>query len=269
MSGFVLREFIYLDRQKVEDFLSSIEGGIAQEVKERSKTHKGKAQAKLSAKVVEVGTGGGFKEIEQEELKKTTDASLFQRLYDYLEKGEMIKQVSQELGAGEELKPGQLLEIDGELEFSNLEKLIDTIDSFAQFMEIFGQKLDAEADEAIKGFKLLGSKSAAKGLTIKISIQGSSYKFVATLPTEKLKVTKGEVEGRFKVLCRVSKVLGQNETLDLFSLLPSGIKLNRSQMKDFLKAFKDMPPILGERITEEDLRIKYPAAEITPIAIYR
>jgi hypothetical protein len=269
MSAHVMREFAYLDRQILEDLLSSIEDGIAEQIKNCIKDHRGKPKVKGSIKIIECETGEKYQEIDSEELKKTTDASLFQRLFDHLERSKNIKKLSLRSKSDNALDVGQFFEIEGNIELSNLEKLIDNINSLTQFMKAIGQKFDARTKEAVKGFQILGSQNVSKRLSVKVSIPENKTKFIAILSNEKLRIAKNEIEGKYKIFCRVSKVLQKNETLDLFSLFPAGIKPNRSQLKDFLRNFKDTSPLLNEPITEEDLRIKYPAAPITAIAIYR
>jgi len=56
--------------------------------------------------------------------------------------------------------------------------------------------------------------------------------------------------------------------LSIFTCLP-GLQFSRKDLRDLLKNFKDMPPMLGKAPKIEDLQVGYPVIIITPIALYR
>lgn len=267
-----LREFIYLDRVKVQDFLSSIEDGLTQEITQTVLRRGGTLEGKIKAAVAEAGMQSGFKEVEEEELKRMTDAALFQRLHNYMRTEKLMRVITSlrpdEYGS---IEIGDILEIDSQVELSSLDKIFDGINSMMALVNILSPgQIDRETTEAVNTFNAIASRSAAKGLNVKASLldPDSKYAFTMTLPKAKLRVTKEEVEGRNKVLCRITRTLSQNETVELFSLMP-GLNVNRTQIRQIIQSFKTMPAELGKPIKEKDLRIAYPAAVVTPIAIYR
>ncbi len=84
---FVLREFAYFDRQKVEDFLSSFENGLSKETTETGHQIDAGIKGKIGVPgVASLEAGLGQKGTTLQELKTATDASLFQRLYKHLSK---------------------------------------------------------------------------------------------------------------------------------------------------------------------------------------
>ncbi|MGB2728104.1 MAG: hypothetical protein WBD09_06465 [Halobacteriota archaeon] len=116
---------------------------------------------------------------------------------------------------------------------------------------------------------MLSQESSKEGFNIKITtIKTPKFKFVATLPSKNIRVTKQELNGEYNALCRVKKILKKNEKFELFSLI-SGFRMNREMVKDFIKSFRDMPKILGKPPEVGDLQVGYPAMVVTPIAIYR
>lgn len=272
MKNITLREFVYFDREKVEDFLSTIEDGIREERTEIERKHGSKVKGGVGIPhIAEIEAEKGFNENELKILKTSTNASLFQRLYDYLEEENMINHldsVNEELWG--KIKVGDLIEIDANIEFSALDNTIESITNLSTFIEQFNpNKMDKKTKEAITGFQMLSQQSSKEGFNIKITLPNSSrFKFVTTLPKKNIRVSKNELTGNYKVICRIQKILKRNEKFELFKLMP-GLKMNRKTVKEFLKIFKDMPPIVGPAPKIEDLQISYPAMVITPIVIYR
>lgn len=268
----ILREFAYFDRQKIEDFLSSIEDGIilasTETQRKRGKEVKGEAGVKG---FLSVGGTMGYGENELQRLKTTTDASLFQRLYLYLNEQQMVRYIeSADEETWGEIEANEIVEINANIELSALDNLLDTITRLMHFFEKFSpEEMDRKTKEAIAGFQLLSQESSKEGLNIRITaLKTPKFKFVATLPSKNIRVTKQELNGEYTVLCRVKKILKKNEKFELFSLIP-GFRMDRTMIKDFSRVFEDMPKILGNPPRVQDLQVGYPAMVVTPIAIYR
>ncbi|MDG3547649.1 DUF6414 family protein [Methanobacterium formicicum] len=268
----ILREFIYFDREKIEDFLSIIEDGLVKEETEIQRNHGTKIKAEGGFKpIANIGGEKGYQDNELQKLKNSTDASLFQRLYNHLTEKKMIKKVrSIDNKSWNQIKVGELLELDANIEFSALSLLIEKIVNLMEFMEMVGpENVDDKTKEAMLGFKMLSHLSSKEGLNIKITLTGNSrYKFVAILSPENIKGTKQELIGKYKVMCRVQKIIRKNEKFELFKLIP-GLELNKKMITDFLKIFDNLPPMFGKPPKIEDLQVSYPAMIITPIAVYR
>jgi len=267
-----LREFAYFDRQKIEDFLSGIEDGLIRESMETQRKHGKEVKGEAGIKgIFSVGGTTGYGEDELQRLKTATDASLFQRLYTYLNVQQMIRFI--DLADDEtwgQIEVNEILEIKANIELSALDCLIDTVARLMTFFEkISPEKMNRKTKEAIAGFQMLSQESSKEGFNIKITtIKTPKFKFVATLPSKNTRVTKQELSGEYNVLCRVKKILKKNEKFELFSLIP-GFRMDREMIKDFIKSFRDMPKILGKPPKVGDLQVGYPAMVVTPIAIYR
>jgi len=263
----ILREFAYFDRQKIEDFISSIDDGLIRERKETTREIDAGLKAKIGIPgVAEVGGDLGSKGSEIEELKSSTDASLFQRLYTYFTSKTIItsiKEINKELW--DKIENGDIIEIFGEVELSTMENVIDLLKIMMPFMKNQGTTKKPQ-----KGIQLMEIMSSSQvGVNIRISLKNRSYKFVASLPTEKIRVTKQELNSAYTVLCRVQRKLNPGEYFDLFSLIP-GLKLPRKQLRTLVTSFPpEAQQLIGKPITMEDFRISHPAMIVTPIAIYR
>jgi hypothetical protein len=269
----ILREFIYYDREKIEDFLSGIEDGLVKEEIETLREHGAKYKAEGGIRpLITVGGEKGYAENELQKLKTSTDASLFQKLHVLLNQNNMInsfESIDQE--GWDQISTGDILEIEADIEFSGLSVLLSKIFKLMTFMEQVG--LDADNDpksrEAIAGFNMINKLSSEEGLNIKVTpVNSPEYKFVGVLPKENIKGNKQELIGRYKVMCRVQKILNDGDSIELFKLIP-GIEMDKGMIEEFLMNFEDMPPELGEPPKLEDIQINSPAMTVTPIAIYR
>jgi hypothetical protein len=266
-SGIALREFAYLDRKKVGDFLSGIENGLA---KEKTEIRRG-ASAELSGKLglsglAEVQGGIEQERIDLEELKVATDASLFRRLYDHLKNQALIRFVDQlDSVTWNSIRNGEVLEIVGQVELSAMENLIDLLNNILPIMK--PQVTDEKGRLMVQFIEMLSAQSS---VNVKITTASKNFKFVASLPKGNIRVTKQELNSLYRVVCRVQKTLEPNETFDLFSLVP-GANLSRKQLRGFTRslASPSMKGWLGKSINLKDFRISYPAMIVTPIAIYR
>jgi hypothetical protein len=270
----ILREFIYYDREKIEDFLSGIEDGLVKEEIETRREHGAKYKAEGGVKpFINVGGEKGYTDNELQKLKTSTDASLFQKLHVLLNQDNMMNSFeSIDQKGWDQINTGDILEIEADIEFSGLSVLLNKIFKLMTFMEQVGLDVDNDPKtrEAIAGFNMIDKLSSEEGLNIKVTpVNSPEYKFVAVVPNENnIKGNKKELIGRYKVMCRVQKILNEGESIELFKLIP-GIEMDKGMIKEFLMNFEDMPPMLGEPLKLEDMQINSPAMTVTPIAIYR
>ena len=280
---FTLREYTYFDRQKVEDFLSTIEDGLSREFSE-VKTEEGAIltpEIEVSASLPGIGgikpkiSGQTARKITtREELKTATDASLFRRLYDYLNEEDMIKEINPVSLTSEiwnEIDVGNVLEIKGHVERPALEKLIDNLNDLLSLAEALNSSSKPSSDNgAMKYFESIQLQLKMKGSNIKVNVGTDlRFKFVGTLFPNKLKVIKQEIEGDYTLLCRVQKILGEGETVQFFSIVPGNLKLDDKQIASSLDGFEKVAQSMNIDGNIREVEIEGPLIVITPIAIYR
>jgi hypothetical protein len=263
----ILREFAYFDRQKVEDFLSGIENGLARETTETRTQIAAEAKGRIGVPhIAELEGGIGRKGIELQELKASTDSSLFQRLYSHLKERQLIKVFEKvDEGSWNQIGVGDVLELIGKIELSAMENLIDLLGSYLPVVK------SAEMDEKTRQTVLIIEmmKSAQTGVNIKVILRDGNYGFVATLSKSNLKTAKQDLNSEYNVLCRVQRKLKSGEAFDLFSFIP-GLRLPRDQIRTMIRTFPpNLTTFLGKPLNIKNFRISYPATIVTPIAIYR
>ncbi len=269
----VLREFIYYDREKIEDFLSIIEDGLVNQQIETRTEHGVKIKGEGGLKpIITIGAEKGFADNELQRLKTSTDASLFQNLYTLLKRENKLNSLEYiSESEWDQLNKGDILELEAQIEFSGLSILFEKIIKFTNFLEQIGfdDTMDEKNQQIMAGIKILNQLTLDDGINVKITpVNSLKYKFVSILTPDNLKGNKQELIGEYKVMCRVKKIIDKDEKMELFNLIP-GAELDKEQIEDFVKSFENMPAMFGPAPKMEDLQITYPAMMVTPIAIYR
>ena len=260
-----LREFKYFDRQIVEDFLSSIEGGLARETRLSSTRRDSRIGAEAGVPGFKLKGDKSTEDISNEETKTMGDAALFQRLYDALISYKMIENYPnpKEENVLATIKQGSILEIEGILQLQFFDLMLDVFKQVLPVMQ--RQTLDP------KGLAMLGMLSASETLNVRvITAPVTNISLVAVLQSRNLRVPKSELADTYSLLCRVKRVLKEGEDFDILKL---PVKLNQKLIGEFLKGFSNMPnetlELLGKKPTEDDLQVHYPALILTPVAIYQ
>lgn len=268
-----IREFVYFDREKVEDFVSALLAGLPVERTEGSASK----PLQVDGGIGYAGTGIRFKkgsrELTREELIRETDASLFQTLHSILEKRGVIKKVDGfDTQTWEQLKAGQFIEIESDVELSALESLFDIIRNLEPWLERFAseQSQSPKWREFFEYLHMLDKQRDTYAIcAIPSGAPSGGFTFVASLSKVKMRAAKEELVNKYFVFGRVQRKLDKNETFELTSLMPRGIQLPGQQLRDLVKGFEDMPSLLGRAPTMNDLRVSYPAVILTPVAIFR
>lgn len=267
-----VRDFAYFDRQKVEDFVSAPLAGLPLERTEGATTRPPEVSGGIGYGGTGISLKKGSKELSREELLKATDASLFERLHQILEKEGVV--ISENIRMP--LEVGKFVEVKARIELSALERFFDLIkwikdlEAVTPAGPIRSRKEKAQWKLLIKYLDMLGGERETYNIRIKpLTEPFKEDLFVASLSKGKVRVAKEELSGEYVFFGRVQRKLALGEKFPLFRLFPEGIQLPEQDMDDFLDAFKDMPPLLGPPVKKEDLQVSYPAIVLTSVAIFR
>jgi hypothetical protein len=262
-----LWEFAYFDRQKVEDYLSSIEDGLAVERREISHGTGAELSGKLGAPgIAEVGGVVGRKGVELQELKKATDASLFGRLRTRLSEQGLVRSFNTlDQETWDLIKTGEILELTGSVEVSAMESLFELSKAILPYVT------PQTHDEKTRNMtRLVDLISTREGFNVKVMLGEGNWKFLATLSKEKTRVTRQELSSSYSVLCRVQRKMGPDERFLLFSFVP-GLTLPDDQVEQLIEELssRGLEQLLGRKISFEDFVTAPPAMIVTPVAVFR
>ena len=268
----VFRNFLYLDEPLLDDYLSAIGGELFDEsvvIEKQEVVREGKLDANLGPFG---GSAGKSKVtgIESTKQVKRTAARKFQELYKYLESEGAIsfyECMDDELWTN--IRRESLLECVVSPRFSKIDEMLSVINQFGSLADIVetitGEDvIDDESYQAIKGLTALGQVQQGKGIACICNFSNSTkHKFIAYLNPSCLKVPKEQIVGDVTLFCKVQRVLGKNEKLELVEFFPgiSNLIVNREQRRK-MKSDMIAPPELRETV-------RSPAAIVVPVALYR
>src|SRR6266851_488865 len=190
----ILRSFLYLDDNIVDDYLSQLEGGIGLNIPIVTGT--GKAASTSSSEV-------------QQTIRETPVAK-FTRLYELLERDEMIQSLNGfDLEVYNQIQPGEIVEVRGDAKLPQWEHLTKVISDFSGLIEVMkavGQDplADNDANQAYQGFSALIAKKVQEEIELIIAPIGSPhFKFVAKLDGARILRRKEELETEVILLLMV------------------------------------------------------------------
>lgn len=265
-----LRNFLYLNTKLLDDYLSTIDGYLSEmEVHTDSQTNKKAGQIKGGIPVIR--GSGELESTESEEIKrkvKITDASKFEKLYNYLE---MNKLEYYECIAEDNFRSfsrDDFIEVLASPRFSKLKELSDLahkIGEFADTMKTYTGEIliDSKSEKAISGLDALGKLRNNNEIACVFSFDNNEYPLVAYLDEQYFKVSLDRFIGQVYVLCKVQRKLEKGKNIKLDEIFEDfkNMPLNREQRRK-------MPKNLNNPDEIKDI-VKGPAFVVIPIAVYQ
>jgi hypothetical protein len=272
-SDLPIREFGYIDREKIEDFVSALAGGLPVGRKETHTETGPRVDAALDAKVAKAGRKGRQAQLSWEEIRAATPALLFQELYQRLRMADVLTRLEQfQPEDWYSLAVGDFVEATCTVELSALEALLDLVGTVGKLMHLVApsESEDPRFRQMMSYFAALDSERDSYNVRITpVGAPTQRHMFVTSLNKSNMRSSKNDLCGQHIVLGRVQRELKRGESFELFSLMPRGFNLSTTQIRDLLSRFKTMPSELGRPPTIQDLRVSYPAIVLTPVAIFR
>ncbi|NLJ37859.1 MAG: hypothetical protein GX432_03745 [Candidatus Atribacteria bacterium] len=282
-----LRDFLYLDSNKLHSFVAQINGGFIKEVTETTR-QLGGISAGLNVGVLPIGGKIDASKNKESESKKSillTDPAYFDILYRYLQKEKSLKtpfDLPQK--SLHNLKIGEFVEINGFAQPPVVENWIKKIKEIYTFllknMSLVSSSQSSKSKFASK--QLLSQfKQIIDLLTdfINISRKDPGREFIQVdLENVNLKVWCGLLPefffGQMGVLLpsnvtvfgRVERLLQPDEIWKVVDLEQFS---QNFQATELLSALNGLSSITGKQIVVEELQAKYPDFFISPVAIYQ
>lgn len=266
----ILRNFLFLDTATMEDYLATLEGYVAEGTIDHTEVEKSDRSGKAGYKIVE-GEIASEKSTETKQRFAVTDGAKFQKLHDLLEDQGLV----QFLDAFDEeiwnqLRRGELLEIDATIRFPKPFMLAQAIEGFSPLMSImaaFGEDSLTDPKDRVAFEGMTAIAKLVEGKPVPILFEAAStpgFTFVANLPRRYLRCQPSDLEGEATVVGKAQRILTKGKKVEAFSLfpafsssLPSVSRERRRQMQ------REM---VKRRLAEV---VRGPAVVLTPLAIYR
>jgi hypothetical protein len=270
----LLRQFLYLNRGLVRELLGQVEGGVYEETTEKDEsttTGGGSGSARIGP------IGGDFNRghtgLQSTELKlQQTDASEFNRLYEYLDSTSSLVQLGPlDDAIWNDLHRGEILEIEATIEHTGMSTLRD-LATFASRYVGLADAVGASVDPVVaRNLGLISSiASTSDGahapVVVKIAIE-PRFQFRCRLENASLRCSSDDLAGEAVVVGKLGRKLAPGQSLELDDIFGGMQKYlpaeKRAELDAQLRAVK-----LGE-MSVGAFTLEYPAADLTPIAIFR
>lgn len=264
----ILRDFLFLDTDKLSNYLSILEGYVEEEVEE-TKTEKKQIDGKLSVHFAE---SGGLSESSKETKRKyiVTEAGRFRKFYELLEAQGGLRYLDLfDMELWSTLVRGEIIEVQASIRIpttllqlqqaQNITPLID-------LMNLFGQDPldDRKANEAITGMTALNETFVNKPVPLIFNATSTpGFQFFTELPRKYLHCLVDELQGEAVVFGKIHRFVEEGKTEKVFSIIPAldsftGANRKKRRAMESNKKLKDVEEyILG------------PAVILTAIGLYR
>lgn len=268
MARLVLRHFLYLDQDLLDEFLGQLEGGLFDEEHERAEESTSKSRSVGGeAKVVRGNLGrSNDSGASTERIVRQTASSKFDRFRRQLLDHEAL----QELGAlddaiWDQLEAGELLEIEAKLSqpgLSQVTQLARQLADVAPLLQAIGAELK---EEDVSQAEALASLADTDRVPVLVEVAAvPRYRFACRLRGSSLTVGESDLVGEATVLAKLQRKLKKGEREDLVDL-PGVAMLPRAKRRELEAAIKKSKSPISQGATS----IGHPGGVLTAVAINR
>ena len=264
-----LRNFLYLNENILDDYLSALEGSLTEKIITKEKQTSDR-KSNLGGKVANIGAGKTV-ETETQKERTLTPSAKVQLFMDLLQNEEHVpfyEFLDDE--TWNQLSRDEIVEFMGAIRFSKLKEISAAISQFSNLTAIIESFtdtpiIDDETQKAIDGIKGLGNYKNGNEIPCVLSFSGQKdYPVIAYLDDACLKVPQESFVGDVTILCKIQKKINKGSSVDLTDFFKpiKDLPLNRSQRRSMNTKDLTMPKELSDTI-------KGPAFVVIPIAIYK
>ena len=261
----MLREFLYLDTSLVDNYLAQVEDGLYDETQQREMgAAGGQGELSMNMGVVQGKVGGdGSSEKEAARTYRQTPESRFNRLYDKLQ-ARSIEDFTKNLWG--DVKRGEILDVECELEVSSMARLMaqgDQLSAFADLMRTFSPgTISAQDEEALAGFQALTSRGGNDRFIATGELGTEAPVFAFKLSQENLRTDMDGLEGEVNVVGKVERKWPQSESHSLLDI--PGLSLMSREDRRAAAKQKN-----SDQSAPEGMELDGPGVSMSVIAIYR
>ena len=269
----VLRNFLYLNEQILDGYLSAIEGYTPTKVTQTTKATNTKKSG-ISASVKVASGEVGKQEVNETETHmeiEISPASKVQKLIDYLsEESEIPFYEYMDESSWRSLYRDSVVEFMGNVRFAKIKefaKAVSEIERLVNVLQEFSDKplINLKTQKELDGIKTLNHLQKGNEIPCVLSFgELKEYKVVCYLNELFFKVDQDSFIGDVTILCKIQKKIDKGNSI---------------QLTDIFKTFREMPlnreqrrsmPSKQQLVTPKEFSdiIRGPAFVVTPIAIY-
>ena len=266
-----LRQFLHLDTRLTRDLLAQIEGGIYESQQESTRASTaGSVGGGIGVAGIKIGAKAG--QVAEDQAATTwqqTSASEFERLYQHLLSQQLRSFPPVDRLAWTTIRRGDCLEIEAIIRpspLATLRRLTAAAGEYLALAEATGQAVEEGTRSAIDLMKLFGEANATSSTLVATVAEASDFQFRLAVSNDDLRYPHGDLEGEAMIVGKVGRIIQPDQRL---------------QVEDFLSAMAFLSPAARRKAERSFEKIKlggtsigamslpYPAADLTPLAIFR
>lgn len=277
----ILRDYMYLDTGRLQDYLSSLDPGVIEEFTETTRSQSDKeGRAGVKANVfgagVDAGAGGrSEEESTREQTVRINAQHMFSRIYDELVKNDSLKVFDEDESlALDGVRRREVVEITRSFAPSPLNDMIDSILNLMNLMEEMGfveEMGDPQTQQAVRALGMIFRGDEGKEEVPMVSRAEQNDAAVVFLAKSRYILGDQEdFEGEMTVFGKVQRLVPEGKSIDLFDFLklPRAVRGEANLRERLFEMFGSWPKELGGPIARESTEVKGPALVVTPVAVY-
>lgn len=270
------RDYLYLDVNRLEDYLSRLDPGTLEEIRDTSRQLSGENQTPDMPALNEAQSKAltpRETEVVREKTLSISSKHQFSRLYDAISKDILS------LGDAESIRRQSIVEVTRDFEPSPVNRMIDSLFQLTELMQGMGVvETDAETQQAIQAigmlFKSTDREHADVPMVARDDPEGHSILFTAQ--KKYIMCDMEDFEGEMTLVGKVQQIIRAGDSVDLFSLLkvlPRSFRRNNrtsSEMRNaIVSLFEEWPDELGGALPKEAMELNGPALVVSPLAVFQ
>lgn len=220
----ILRNFLYLDIDILNDYLASLEGYIIEESEVLEKERK-QNEGKAGVKIVE-GQHTTEKTTETTQKRSYTDASRFQKLYQLLEDNNMLQFLDAfDDDIWKNIRRNEIIEVPANLKISDTYKKIKTAGNITPFIEAFSalgmEEFSSREDEiALKGIKAIDNINNEQHVPIIMKAESTEgYVFTSKLNKKFIKCNLNDLENEVTIIAKIQRKFPKGKKEEVYSMI--------------------------------------------------
>lgn len=279
----ILRDYMYLDTNRLQDYMSSLDSGTVEQLTEIQRSQSaGEAKGGINIpSVFEAGGGGSHeRETTQQRNMRITAQNMFSRVYEALDKDHEIKVFDEDnILPFRDIRRREIVEITRTFSPSPMNDLIDNLLRLMNTMRGMGfveEINDPETQQVVQALAMIFRGEEGREevpMVARVEQDGRSGDESAVVFLAKSQfvlVDQGDFEGEMTVFGKVNKLVPAGRSVDLFDFikLPRAFARQGNIKKDLLEMFESWPPEFGGPISKESLEVVGPVVVVTPVAVY-
>lgn len=272
-----LRNFLFLDTDALNDYLSTLEGALVEGPITETETTKSESSGKLGAGFGLLNVQGGLGSGGSSEIKRTlatTDAARFQLLFSLLEDSTDTDTQIQKLEAFDEgiwkqLSRGELLEVQSDIVLPKAFHTIQAMNNIVPFVEMMsalGQDplVETNARMGFEFMRMAAQEMSTKQIPLTFECIGApGFRFATSLPRKYIRCEISDLQGEATVFGKIQRIIPKGQQYESLNLLSALTSLPTMTTQQKQKATRDLAKQGMVEI------VRGPAIVLAPVAIYR